>query len=243
MEEPDNSKPSDWKTLVSLEHVSTLRLYSILYPCLSHPLCLVTAALSPTMAPSSSSSHLSFAKYHTSVSCFPPFYLFSKGKGRAGKPSRLLFPPFSSSVPEKKCSVCLREHSWYASVQIQPGWQKNSALKDITSHWEIINSLGSEHVKYWTWLYNYTSIHRHHIPSKGTVYDFVHYEGPELTLILDADPKHHVITHTTKIHRAFPMSKKNKLKGRKRSAKYKGDFVGFECQTPTGSSEIPSLKK
>jgi len=39
------------------------------------------------------------------------------------------------------------------------------------------------------------------------------------------------------------MSKKNKLKGRKRSAKYKGDFVGFECQTPTGSSEIPSLKK
>lgn len=43
----------------------------------------------------------------------------------------------------------------------------------------------------------------------------VHYKGSKLALIPDADPKHHVITHTNKMHSAFPMSKKNKLKEKK----------------------------
>lgn len=90
--EPHKSKPLGWKTLISLECVSKMWLYSTLHSCLSHPLCLITAALYPTMTAFTPSSCPSFAKHHTSVSCFPPCYLPSNGIGKSGKLSCLLFP-------------------------------------------------------------------------------------------------------------------------------------------------------
>lgn len=59
----------------------------------------------------------------------------------------------------------------------------------------------------------------------------------ELALIQDADPKHQVITHTNKMRRAFPMSKKHKLNKRKRSEKHKGDL---RAKLQQGLLKIPA---